>query len=321
MVRIAYAFASVVSAFSLCLTFQPALANEASQPPAAKNGKIIFETTGNVTRATFNNPPVNLVDASLIADLADFLRWLQPSSNRTDIPAKVVVFASNNTDFFLDHIDFNLIVEPITQQKFTALTPYEDIVFFLQNTTSVIFIAEMDGRANGAGQELAVQMDMRFAGPNVRAGSFENALGLTAGGGGQLFLPLFVNKGRALEYLLAAKAFDAKTGVEFGLFNQAFDNGTALRTYVDELAARIGQYPLTGLNATKSALAAAYNPTLPEMDNDLTTFFEIIPDVPEQALVTAALAASDNQTASAFELGLPDSIPQMLYGNSSGAGK
>jgi enoyl-CoA hydratase/carnithine racemase len=41
-------------------------------------------------------------------------------------------------------------------------------------------MAEINGRAVGAGHELSAQMDMRFAGPKAHVGHTENGLGLFA---------------------------------------------------------------------------------------------------------------------------------------------
>ena len=149
------------------------------------------------------------------------------------IISSLSVFDSANPDYFLGHIDLNNIRLPITPAKLAATTNYLDITHLLQNITSTVFIAEVNGRAFGAGQELMVQIDMRFAGPDARTGSFENGLSLTAGGGGQLFLGPLINKGRALEYLLSAKTFDGPVGAALGLFNDYYSSKDTLTAAVD----------------------------------------------------------------------------------------
>ncbi|PQE12499.1 enoyl- hydratase protein [Rutstroemia sp. NJR-2017a BBW] len=265
------------------------------RPPApARHGTLQFKKNGNVTRVTFNHPPINLVDSFLVSDLFDFLSDLIPS-NRTTPPPKVVVFDSANPDYFLGHIDVSSIQQPLTPEKEAFTLQYIAVANLFNSITSTIFIAEMNGRAFGAGQELTVQMDMRFAGPNARAGSFENALGLVAGGGGQLFLGTLMNRGLALEYLLAAKTFDGPTGKALGLFNNYYGTAKELRNAVDALTARIGIFPAAGLNETKSALSFR-NPTADQLNADVIGFYELDP-----------LPAEQENTNTTFELGLTDS--------------
>lgn len=77
-------------------------------------------------------------------------------------------------------------------------------------------MAQINGLAVGADHKLSAQMDIRFAGPKTHVDSIENELGLFAGARGQLFLGLLVNKGRAMQYALAAKTFDGSTGAAIG---------------------------------------------------------------------------------------------------------
>ena len=277
-------------------------------PPAvARHRTISFQTEGNITCATFNNPPINLVSKDFTSDLFDFLTSLDPK-NRTTPPPKVVIFDSDNPDFFLGYIDFNNLLTPSTPDKLAALAQYTTCCRLLQSLTSIAFIAEINGEAFGAGQELALQMDMRFAGPKARTGSIEDALGLVVGAGGQLFLGTLINKGRAFEYFLGAKAFDGPTGTALGLFNNHYLSAHELRKAVDELAGRIAQFPAQGLNETKFALNQLLNPSVEAEDSDVNAFSGLDENEEAQLILTEAIVASHNQTLSPFELELPGSL-------------
>ena len=152
-------------------------------------------------------------------------------------------------------------------------------------------------------------MDMRFAGPNARTGSFENGIGVVAGAGGQLFLATLMNRGLALEYLLAAKTFDGPTGKALGLFNNYWDSAAELTSQVDALAARIGLFPAGGLNETKAALSFR-NPTPELLSTDVVAFAALDEEAEVQAKIGEFLAL-DNQTRTAFALGLTDSVLEL----------
>ena len=66
----------------------------------------------------------------------------------------------------------------------------------------VIFNAEISGPSRGAGNEILLQMDMRFAAPGTKLGSLEVRPGMLHAAGGAQYLTKLIGSGRALEYLL-----------------------------------------------------------------------------------------------------------------------
>ncbi|KAL8659251.1 MAG: hypothetical protein Q9226_000521 [Calogaya cf. arnoldii] len=134
---------------------------DVNSPPPSEHGTLSFANpTANVTRAPINNPPINLT-IELISDLYNFLLCTQPAPQKTT--PKVVIFSSTVPDFFISHFDLRNLNG--SQSGITALTQLISIGKLLQSITSTAFIAQINGRTFGGGQELASQMDMRFAGP------------------------------------------------------------------------------------------------------------------------------------------------------------
>lgn len=278
----------------------------AAEPQVSRYGKISFRNTGNssVTRATFNNPPINLVDKFVISDLFDFLRTLQPGPGKKT--PKVVIFDSAIPDWFLGHYDLHNIQLPFTDEKGIVFEQVVDCTRLILNTTSTIFIAEINGRSLGIGQELSLHMDMRFAGPKALASSFEESIGLAAAAGGQAFLGPTIGKGRAMEYLLGAKAFDGPTGERLGLFNTYYPTAKKLKAEVSALAERISWFPQHSINDTKVTLSAL-NPTIEELDAQLTRFIPLMYLPEEQETISKFLKLSGNESDSKFEFDLPES--------------
>lgn len=299
----------ILTSLSALLLAAPAHA-QLTNPAPAKYGTLKFHTTGNVTRVTFDNGPINIIDPNMISDLLAYLVSIQPSPSNTITP-KVVIFDSNNPDWFLGPLDTDLTRAPITPAKIASTIEYSYLAPLLLNITTTAFIAEINGHNIGGGHELALQMDMRFAGPKAHTGFFENGLGLTVGGGGQLFLGLLINKGRALEHLLAAKGFDGPTGAAIGLFNEFYPTGQALTSAVNSLAQRIGLFPQDALNFTKSALGNYLDPSPALLAQDVANFLAANNNSESQALQSKFLALSDNETSGPFELGLPDDITEL----------
>ncbi|KAI4176278.1 MAG: hypothetical protein LQ343_001016 [Gyalolechia ehrenbergii] len=280
-----------------------------NSPPPSRNGKLSFTQTANVTRVTINNPPINLLTTELISDLYEFLLWTQPGPFKTT--PKVVIFSSAIPDFFITHFDLGNLATS-TPEGQSALNQLVQCGRLLQSITSTAFIAEVNGRTFGGGQELNAQMDMRFAGPNALMSQYENSAGFVAQAGGQLFLGPIMGKARALEYLLGSKQLDARRGTELGVFNNYYGDARTLRREVDALAARIGLFPQSALNNTKFSLSFL-NPTTEQLDQQIADFAPIGASPQSQGVIRQSLQDS-NETANEYELNIPNSVVQSLYG-------
>ncbi len=60
----------------------------------------ITQPASGYWRATFHNPPINLIDLDTITELSRLVTTLERDSD-----VKVIVFDSNDPDFFLAHYD------------------------------------------------------------------------------------------------------------------------------------------------------------------------------------------------------------------------
>ncbi|CAM6112244.1 unnamed protein product [Calypogeia fissa] len=252
-------------------------------PTTSPHGTLSMSTSGNITTVTISNPPINLYDTFLSADMFSFLSSLNPS-NRTTPPPKVVIFRSADPNFFIAHLD---------------------------SLTTTVFIAEIDGEAFGAGNELLVQMDMRFAGPKARVGSLETSIGVTHGAGGMQFLGRLINKGRAMQYLLSGDGADCKTGKELGWFNDCFGSKKEMEEVVEALAERIALRPAGALNATKAGLQSM-NPPLSVLEADLAAFAPLSVSPEAQLLIEKFLRLGKNETRTPFELGLDATLAELF---------
>ena len=115
-------------------------ANLSVCPPPAKHGTLSFNQSSNVTTVTFQHPPLNLIDSRLTSVLHDLMLFLRATPREVvqRFKPKVVIFESANPDFFLGHIDLNVLTEPFTDEKADVLLKYVEITRFLQNITSTI---------------------------------------------------------------------------------------------------------------------------------------------------------------------------------------
>ncbi len=202
---------------------------------------------------TIDHPPINLMDRTMIRDLRTMLGEL-----RSDADARCVVFRSANPEFFIAHLDLNLVAEgldavpakPTNLSNLQAL--FEDYRRLDQAT-----IALVEGAMNGAGTEFCMSLDMRFAATGrTRIGQFEVALGCLPGATGTQRLATVAGRARALELILGCDDIDAQTAERYGLVNRALEPDI-VQGFVENLARRIASFPSAAIAFAKQAVDAA----------------------------------------------------------------
>lgn len=267
-------------------------------------GTITTSTNGSVVRATINNPPLNLNNEKFITDFHSFLSSLSSS----DAP-KVVIIDSANSDWFVAHMDINiLIADPPYPNAANISALYGDSLQLLQSLP-VIFIGQVSGRAYGAGDEILLHCDMRFAGPGALLGGPEIALGVTHTNAIQ-YLTKLIGKGRATQYLVGAEQADAQTAASLGWVNAAYDSVGELTSAVDSLAARIASFSAGGINATKVGVAAN-NPSAEAAAADGAMTGALIGTPEVQTILQKFKTLSKNQMDMDFEKNLFQNVGQL----------
>ena len=86
-------------------------------------------------------------------------------------------------------------------------------------------IAAVNGAAAGAGMDMALMCDLRFAGRSARFSEAYIRVGLIPGNGGCFFLPRIVGSAKALELLWTGDFVGAEEALRIGLVNRMFDDG------------------------------------------------------------------------------------------------
>jgi enoyl-CoA hydratase/carnithine racemase len=201
---------------------------------------------------TVDHPPINLLDATMIAELDRVGQELA-----ADDSVRVVVLKSAVPGFFIAHADVEMILQAvavpaIARQSLEAFHAAVDRF----RTMPKVTIAQIEGRCRGGGSELALACDMRFAARETALlAQPEVALGIIPGGGGSTRLPRLVGRGRALEVILGCADFDADLAEQYGYINRSIPGG-AIADFVARLAARIASYPTEAILLAKRAVTA-----------------------------------------------------------------
>ncbi|WP_225341527.1 MULTISPECIES: enoyl-CoA hydratase/isomerase family protein [Agrobacterium tumefaciens complex] len=215
--------------------------------------RLRISRADGVATITIDNPPVNVLDVSLMSEMRCFLLAI-----RDDPDTRVLVFQSADPDFFIAHVDMTLIDEPhafddLVREAPEGLNPFQAFGELLREQPQVT-IVKLAGLARGGGAEFVAAADMTFAAEGrAGLGQCEALMGITPGGGATQYLSSRMTRGRALEVILGADLIDAATAERYGWINRALP-ASELDGFVDRLARNIAALPEGVIAAAKKAV-------------------------------------------------------------------
>ena len=249
-------------------------------------------------------PPMNLIGPELVRDLVGLLAALESGGE-----TRVVVLASADPEYFVPHVDLTKVAE-YTAEAAKAGGPGDASLGMLWRQLSelpVVTIAKIRGRARGAGSELALACDMRFAArENAILGQIEAGVGALPGAGGVQHLARLLGRGRAMEAILGAGDFDAELAERYGWINRAVPDAE-LDEFVARLARRIASFPADGVRTAKRVLNELTMPAADAIRADALRFRDLVTSDPAQSR-TADLFSQGLQTRGPLELDLGDRL-------------
>lgn len=115
------------------------------------------------------------------------------------------------------------------------------------------YIVAINGAATGAGLDMALMGDIRFAAESARLAESYIKVGLVAGDGGTWYLPRLIGVPRALEMLWTGDFVSAKEAERIGLINKAVPDDELL-THTYAFARRLAAAPALTLRLMKRAV-------------------------------------------------------------------
>jgi len=122
-------------------------------------------------------------------------------------------------------------------------------------------IAKIEGFCLGAGLEITLACDLRYATEGSRLGSPEIDLGLIPGGGGTQRLVRLVGEPRAKELIYRGTQISAETAAEWGILNGAVE-GERFEEVVDEVVSDLVNGPQTALEIAKRVITEGQDASL-----------------------------------------------------------
>ncbi|MER6514976.1 enoyl-CoA hydratase/isomerase family protein [Nonomuraea sp. NPDC001636] len=261
-------------------------------------------TDQGVLSVVMDAPPRNLIGPELVRDLVDLVSELETGQD-----IRVVVLESADPDYFVPHVDLTKVAA-YTAEAAKAGGPGDASLGMLWHRLSelpVVTIAKIRGRARGAGSELALACDMRFAAlENAVLGQIEVGTGAPPGAGGIQHLARLLGRGRAMEVILGSEDFDARTAERYGWINRAVPDAD-LDAFVARLARRIASFPAEGVRTAKRVLNELTLPAADGFRADAIRFRDLVTAEAAQTRMKT-LFAQGLQTRGPLELNLGDRL-------------
>jgi enoyl-CoA hydratase/carnithine racemase len=264
----------------------------------------VAEIEPGVLSVVIDAPPMNLIGPALVRDLVQLVREVGSGDD-----VRVMVLESADPEYFVPHVDLTKVAE-YTAEAAKAGGPDDASLGMLWHKLSelpVVSIAKLRGRARGAGSELALACDMRFAArENAVLGQIEVGVGAIPGAGGVQLLGRLLGRGRAMEAILGSDDFDADQAERYGWINRALPDAE-LDAFVARLARRIGSFPAEAVRTAKQLLNEMTRASPDAIRADARLFRRLVMSDIAQSR-TAALFAQGLQTRGPLELDLGDRL-------------
>ncbi|MHB8233746.1 MAG: enoyl-CoA hydratase/isomerase family protein [Solirubrobacteraceae bacterium] len=227
---------------------------------------------------------MNLLGPELVRDLVALIEWAEAHREM-----QVLVFRSADPDYFISHVDVTKITEYRAEAAKLVGEPSIALLFRHLAASRLVSIAQIEGRARGAGSEFALACDMRFAArESAILGQFEAGFGAIPGGGAVQYLTRLMGRGRALEVLLGCEDFDAELAARYGWINRALP-AAELGDFVTRLAGRIARFPPGGHALVKERVNAIGLADPAEFKRDSDLFAEAMSTSEAQARQRSAI--------------------------------
>ena len=219
---------------------------------------LATERVGRVVVATLARPPVNALDAELIARLDAVLDQVVAD------PEITVLHLRSDQKAFCAGADLALMqscfATPQGPDRMVDVVRRMQRLFARIETAAVVTLAEIGGAAIGGGLELALACDVRVASVDAKLGLPEVQLGLLPAAGGTQRLTRLCGQGTAKRLILGAELIDGAEALRLGIVQWAQPRAQ-LADWTRELATRIAGMPRAALSASKRCIYAEGDPT------------------------------------------------------------
>lgn len=213
---------------------------------------VLFELAEGVATITLNRP--DKLNAFTVEMVDLWAERLEEACRRDDVEA--IVFTGAGRGFCAGG-DVSLMMRARAgaspAERRSELADHVHRIPRALAATDKPVIAALNGVATGAGLDLALMADLRFAAESACFAETYARMALTPGAGGAYFLPRRVGLAKAFELFWGGEFIDAREAERIGLVNRVLPDG-ALMAHTLAFARRLAAGPRLAIRATKRLL-------------------------------------------------------------------
>lgn len=246
---------------------------------------ILFQKEAKVAVITLNRPEMmNAFTFDMVNQWADALE----EYSKDDSVHCVVLSAAGQKAFCsgVDLNDLNMGESRAIDRKNDLWENVHRVALTLERLDKPMICA-VNGVAVGAGMDMALMCDIRFASEKARFSEGYINVGLIPGDGGSYFLPRIVGMAKAMELLWTGDFVAAKEAKELGIVNQVYSAEELLPKTL-AFAERLANSPQTALRMIKRAAHQSANLDLRTHLDLISSHFSIVRESEDHREAVAA---------------------------------
>ncbi|MGI9584156.1 MAG: enoyl-CoA hydratase/isomerase family protein [Acidimicrobiia bacterium] len=216
---------------------------------------VEYSADGSVGVITLKRPPVNALNAELIAEINMAIERAEDRSIRA-----VVITGSPHFAAGADITGFQETFDAGEEER--QASGLSEVVLRLEALDKPT-IAAVHGFALGGGLELAMGADFRYLGVTAKVGQPEVLLGIIPGAGGTQRLARLVGPQRCKELCLSGRHVAADEALRIGLADKVIEDELVLEAAMAD-AADFASGPTIAYSAIKRSVSHGFDRTLEE---------------------------------------------------------
>jgi 2-(1,2-epoxy-1,2-dihydrophenyl)acetyl-CoA isomerase len=210
---------------------------------------LMFQIDGAIATIRLNRPDTR---NAFTVEMVD--EWVAALNEcRDDDRIHAIVLTGTGDKAFCSGGDVTRMRDPRDAEAVARKSKLFDHVLRIPLTLETIdkpYIVAVNGAATGAGMDMALMGDIRFAAASARFGETYVKVGLVPGDGGAYYLPRLVGLPKALELLWTGDLIDADEALRLGIVNRVVPDVELMdQTYA--FAERLVAGPTLAIRMTK----------------------------------------------------------------------
>lgn len=248
--------------------------------------KLHITTLGDVATVVIDNPPANIWTIDVINAVNAFILSL-----KDDRQTKAVVFKSANAQFFVAHLDLNVINGTPGGQA--AIVEFSHMINNVKAMKQVS-IAVVDGYARGGGNEFIMACDFAYGTENAAFAQPEIGINIPTGGQGAVQFARRMGKSKALQALLTGEDLSAEQAEAVNIITKYVPKAD-MDSFLEGILGAIENLELRDITMYKEIIAVSIRDEIAGAELELRHFLERAREEKTQAII-AAFLKSGGQT-------------------------